>query len=185
MIFGFNTEIESGGTTYHVQSEPRQKDLLLQTQVFVHGRCVGKRAASYAGRVEQGNFSDEDMHELLKVQHRLVVDAIRDGRLDEVLREADAIQDVDGEGLVLNWLNPESGVSDLVAVMRFQVTDSGMPAPGANIAVPTQPSLVTNPDGTAEMRFTIRNPQAREMAVTVCATYRGKSATRKFRLKLT
>ena len=42
MIFGFNTDIKYEDVVYHVQSEARHADLLLQTQVFVHGRCIGK-----------------------------------------------------------------------------------------------------------------------------------------------
>ena len=37
-------------TVYHVQSEAREGELLLQTQVFVRGRCIGKRASSYADK---------------------------------------------------------------------------------------------------------------------------------------
>ena len=38
MIFGFNTDIKHEETIYHVQSEAREADMLLQTQVFVRGR---------------------------------------------------------------------------------------------------------------------------------------------------
>ena len=48
MIFGFNTDIRHDDTVYHVQSEAREGDQLLQTQVFVRGRCIGKRAVSWA-----------------------------------------------------------------------------------------------------------------------------------------
>jgi hypothetical protein len=48
MIFGFNTDIRHEDTVYHVQSEAREGERLLQTQVFVRGRCIGKRAISYA-----------------------------------------------------------------------------------------------------------------------------------------
>ena len=41
MIFGFNTDVKHEETIYHVQSEAREADLLLQTQVFVRGRCIG------------------------------------------------------------------------------------------------------------------------------------------------
>ena len=50
MIFGFNTDVKHGDTMYHVQSEARESELLLQTQVFVRGRCIGKRATSYADK---------------------------------------------------------------------------------------------------------------------------------------
>jgi len=35
MIFGFNTDVKQGDTVYHVQSEARENELILQTQVFV------------------------------------------------------------------------------------------------------------------------------------------------------
>ena len=85
MIFGFNTDIKHQDVVYHVQSEARQHDLLLQTQVFIRGRCVGTKATSYAERVQQPGFSEEQMHELLKQQHREVIEAIRGGRLEAAL----------------------------------------------------------------------------------------------------
>ena len=50
MIFGFNTDVKHGDTIYHVQSEARESEHLLQTQVFVRGRCVGKKATSYGSK---------------------------------------------------------------------------------------------------------------------------------------
>lgn len=54
MIFGFNTDIKHQDTVYHVQSEARESEQLLQTQVFVRGRCIGKRAVSYASSAAEG-----------------------------------------------------------------------------------------------------------------------------------
>jgi len=56
-IFGFNTDVKHADVVYHVQSEARQNDLLLQTLVFVKGQCVGKQTVSYAQRVSQPDFS--------------------------------------------------------------------------------------------------------------------------------
>jgi len=58
MIFGFNTDIKQGDTVYHVQSEARESELLLQTQVFVRGRCIGKRASPYGDKLA-GGFTDQ------------------------------------------------------------------------------------------------------------------------------
>jgi len=85
MIFGFNTEVKFGDTLYHVQSEARVKDFLLQTQVFIKGRCVGKHASSYAMRATEPDFSDEHMHDLLKEQHKQFVIAVREGRIEDLL----------------------------------------------------------------------------------------------------
>ena len=47
MIFGFNTDIRHEDTVYHVQSEAREGEQLLQTQVFVRAAASGKRAVPY------------------------------------------------------------------------------------------------------------------------------------------
>jgi hypothetical protein len=85
MIFGFNTDIKVDDTVYHVQSEARTAEKLLQTQVFVKGHCIGKRAISYAD--DEANGQTEDArHELLRTQHRTVVQAVREGHLDSVIQ---------------------------------------------------------------------------------------------------
>src|ERR1035441_10093522 len=85
MIFGFNTDVKHGDTIYHVQSEAREGELLLQTQVFVRGRCIGKKATSYASKNSEAQAGDSQKEQLLREQHRLVLDAIREGKLDNVL----------------------------------------------------------------------------------------------------
>lgn len=89
MIFGFNTDIKVESTVYHVQSEERAAEKLLQTQVFVKGHCIGKRARSYAAEEAQGQ-TDETRHDLLREQHRSIVQAIREGRVDDVIESASA-----------------------------------------------------------------------------------------------
>lgn len=87
VIFGFNTDVKYGETVYHVQSEAREHELLLQTLVFVKGRCIGKRAASYADMVPMPGFSEQHLHELLKAQHKSLVAAAREGLIEAKLNE--------------------------------------------------------------------------------------------------
>lgn len=86
MIFGFNTDVKHGNTVYHVQSEARENSLLLQSTVFVQGRCLGMYTTSYAQHAALPSFSEEKMHELLKQQHRNVLQSIRDGNLSILTR---------------------------------------------------------------------------------------------------
>ena len=87
MIFGFNTDIRHEDTVYHVQSEAREGEQLLQTQVFVRGRCVGKRAISFASMVAAGGENaagqktaeqndDQKKEKMLRDLHREVLDAV-------------------------------------------------------------------------------------------------------------
>src|SRR5512135_1378578 len=113
MIFGFNTDVRHADTVYHVQSEARVADLLLQTQVFVHGHCIGKHATSYAAQATRPEFSEAEIHELLKQQHRLVLDAARDGRLAALFAASAAVENAGTHGLALEWLDaPPNGYSD-------------------------------------------------------------------------
>src|SRR5437763_14514614 len=105
MIFGFNTDIKHEDTVYHVQSEAREADLLLQTQVFVKGRCIGKRATPYAEQANSPDFTDQKKESILREQHRLVLDEIRDGRLEKVF-ERDWQENIASiKELDIQWLN--------------------------------------------------------------------------------
>lgn len=191
MIFGFNTDVKYGDTVYHIQSEARERDLLLQTQVFVRGRCIGKRATSYADKVAQQEFSEQQMHELLKAQHRLVLAAAREGRVEEMVSHEGGVQDVDVKGLVLKWVNADSMYENHTMVMRFQVTDSGRAVEGAKLTsrlaisndAPIYSQAVTDHSGTAEIKVFLDEAALREAAVLVQAAYGEKSATCKFHLR--
>jgi len=92
MIFGFNTDVKVGDTVYHVQSEARKADQLLQTQVFVRGRCIGKKATSYAEKVGSPDFNDDRMHEMLKAQHKTILEAVRENRVEGLLEKSDSVR---------------------------------------------------------------------------------------------
>lgn len=191
MIFGFNTDVKYGNTVYHVQSEARASDLLLQTQVFVKGRCIGKRAASYAENVTRPGFSEENMHEMLKAQHRLVLDAVKDGKVESIVDLNHEIQDVDGRGLAVRWLNLEATPAGNTVTMQFAVTDLGKGVGGAKVRsrpfLPSDANLASettsDASGSAEMTVTLDEHALKDGSVMIQATFRGKSATRKFRLK--
>ena len=108
MIFGFNTDIKHDDTVYHVQSEAREGEMLLQTQVFVRGRCIGKRATSYAEQASSAGFTDQRKEQILRQQHRLVLDAIRDGHLEQVFDKRETPETLAAEKeLDIQWLNSE------------------------------------------------------------------------------
>jgi len=189
-IFGFNTDVKHADTVYHVQSEARQNDLLLQTLVFVKGQCVGKRTVSYAQQVSQPEFSTEAIHELLKSQHKTVLEAIQQGSLEAELGNGSEVQDVGGSGLSLQWTaTPPSDAA--ILPVTFRVLDSGSPANGAEVAVRgviASEGLelargVADDAGAVELSIPLTEEVLTRGAVMVQATHQGKSATRKFRLK--
>jgi len=191
MIFGFNTDVKSDDTVYHVQSEAREAEALLQTQVFVRGRCIGKRAVPYGEKADAG-LTDQQREQILREQHRFVLDAIRDGRIESVLDKQDtpealaAIKELD-----LQWLNAESVHDQKNLIMKLKVTEGGAAAPGARLtfrfarpnAAPFYTQVITDQGGQAEMPVEMDEASLPDASVLIQANYSGRTATRKFRLR--
>lgn len=160
MIFGFNTDVKAADNiVYHVQSEARVNDLLLQTQIFVKGHCIGKRASSYAELAVQPEFSTEAMHEMLKTQHKMMLEGVKAGKMQDLFCSDGEVQDVNAAGLAVKWLNSDvtfsskdgsgtntgaasgtstgadsaasSSPSRGVLILKLLVNDHGKPADGA------------------------------------------------------
>lgn len=187
MIFGFNTDVRYGDTLYHVMSEPRLDDLLFQTTIFVRGRCIGKRAWSYAGHMLRGGFSEPQMHELLKDQHRRVLEAIRAGQIAGVLGDETVVPDVGGE-LGLKCLNPESLYSASGLAVQLQVTAGGQGAAGAHLScrvgdAPITASARSDAQGMAEIHLPVERLAPGDLVLWVEATLGEKSVTRKLRVR--
>lgn len=190
-IFGFNTDVKQGDQVYHVQSEARQNDLLFETLVFVKGQCIGKKTVSYAHRLRQPEFSDPAMQELLKLQHKTVLQAIQQDELKAVLGSDTEIQDMNGSGLSIKWVAVAESSDSSSVRLHFQVLDSGEPVSGAEITIfPCMPGSeaaltrgTTDPSGTAGVWLEPSEQVTRDRAVIVEAKHGDKSATRKLRFK--
>ena len=191
MIFGFNTDVKHGDTIYHVQSEAREGELLLQSQVFVRGRCIGKKATSYAAKAAEAQFGDAQKEQQLREQHRLVLDAIREGKLDNVLDhpEAEALAAV--KHLDVQWLNSDSIHANRNLTMQVRVTEGGAAAPGARLtfrfarpgAAPFYTQVMADSSGAAEIKIEVEDAALPDSSLLVQANYEGRTATRKFALR--
>src|SRR6202020_773813 len=187
MIFGFNTDVKHDDTIYHVQSEARESESLLQTQVFVKGRCVGKKAISYAtsatppgsGDPQFGNsqFGDSQKEQQLRDQHRLVLEAIREGKLDGVLDHAEsealaAIQQLD-----VQWENAASVHTNGNLTMHLRVTEGGAAVSNARLtfrfarpnAAPFYTQAVTDSAGGAAISVEVEESSLPDSSVLVPA----------------
>jgi len=193
MIFGFNTDVKHGDTIYHVQSEAREGELLLQTQVFVRGRCIGKKATSYGSKSAEphAQIEDSQKEQLLREQHRLVLDAIREGKLDNVLDHPEAETLAAVKELDLQWLNSESVHTDRNLTMQLRVTEGGAAVSGARLtfrfarpgAAPFYTQSVTDSAGAAEIKIDVAETDLPDSSLLVQANFEGRTATRKFALR--
>jgi hypothetical protein len=191
MIFGFNTDIRHEDTVYHVQSEAREGEQLLQTQVFVKGRCIGKRAVPY-GSAGSSQTSDQDREKVLRELHREVLDAIRDGKLDSIFDKRDAPETLAAvKELDLEWINAGSVHSSGALTMQIRVTDGGATVEGARLtlrltrpdAAPYYAQFLTDAKGHAEMSLQVEETSLTDSSVLVQASFDGRTATRKFQLR--
>ena len=192
MIFGFNTDIKHEETIYHVQSEAREADKLLQTQVFVRGRCIGKRASSYAEQASSPEFTDKKKEDILREQHRLVLEAIRNGQLEQVFDRKDtpealaAIKEMD-----VQWVNAESVHANDKLAMKLRATEDGKGIGGARLTVrmsrpgadPFYTQMATDQAGEAELVFEMEEELLPETSLLVQVNNSGRTATRKFQLR--
>jgi hypothetical protein len=191
MIFGFNTDVKHGDTIYHVQSEAREGEKLLQTQVFVRGRCVGKKATSYASAAMQPGFGDPQKEQQLRDQHRLVLESIKDGKLENVLDRAEAESLAEIKQLDVQWENAESVHSNSNLRMQLRVTEAGAAVPSARLtfrfarpdAAPFYTQAVTDSGGAAVISFDVDEAALPDSSVMVQASHEGRTVTRKFALR--
>jgi hypothetical protein len=190
MIFGFNTDIRHEDTVYHVQSEAREGDQLLQTQVFVKGRCIGKRAVPYGTRAAEGN--DQDREKMLRELHREMLEAIRDGRLDSIIDKRETPETLAAvKQLELEWVNAGSVHSNGALIMRIRVTDGGVTVEGARLTLrfarpdsaPYYAQVLTDNQGSAEMSVQVDEKSLSDSSVVVQVSFDGRTATRKFQLR--
>jgi hypothetical protein len=191
MIFGFNTDVKHGDTIYHVQSEARESEKLLQTQVFVRGRCVGKRAISYAASAVQAGFGDPQKEQQLRDQHRLVLEAIREGKLENVLDRAETETLAGIKQLDVQWENAASVHNNRNLTLQLRVTEDGAAVPSARLtfrfarpdAAPFYTQAVTDSGGTAHISIEVEESSLAEASVMVQANHEGRTVTRKFSLR--
>jgi hypothetical protein len=172
MVFGFNSEITRDGTSYHVQSELRAAERLLDTQIFVGGRCVGRRAALLTGGE---GLSEEDIREQLKEQHRQVLTAVRAGELERLLADSRP---------VLHWLGVQVRTQEQTMLVRLRVH----PVPASILArletaegPRASVEAAAAPDGTVELEFPF-DAAVFTATLFVQAKTAGGSIAQKFRL---
>ena len=191
MIFGFNTDVKHGDTIYHVQSEARESEKLLQTQVFMRGRCIGKKAISYAASAQHPDFGDNQKEQQLRDQHRLVLEAIREGKLDDVLDHAESESLAGVKQLDVQWENAASIHADRKLTMQLRVTEAGSAVPAARLifrfarpdAAPFYTQAVTDSAGNAAISIEVDESSLPDSSVMVQANHEGRTVTRKFALR--
>ena len=89
MITGYNTDVEHGGVTYHVQTEDKGLNTpIILSLVYSGGAILASKRAPYDDLIAAG-FDQNALVERLQRQHKLICAAINAGRLDDLKRMSD------------------------------------------------------------------------------------------------
>jgi hypothetical protein len=163
---------------------------VLQTQVFVRGRCIGKKATSYA-RSGDIPLPDAQKEQQPREQHRLVLDAIREGKLEQALDRPEPEVLAAVKELEVQWLNADSVHADRNLTMKLKVTEGGSAAGGARLtfrfarpgASPFYTQAMTDSGGSAEINIEVEEAALPDSSLLVQANFEGRTATRKFMLR--
>jgi hypothetical protein len=84
VITGFNTDIEFGGVTYHVQTEDKgtAKPMILSL-VYDGGTILASKRSPYEDLLQSG-LDESILAERLQKQHTLICAAVRSGRIEDL-----------------------------------------------------------------------------------------------------
>jgi hypothetical protein len=87
VLTGFNTDIQYGGSTYHVQTEDKgESNPQIESLVYAHGEILYSRRTAYHELLEQG-VKPNAVATLMERQHHSIVEAIRRGMLSRLTGE--------------------------------------------------------------------------------------------------
>ncbi|HMM34075.1 MAG TPA: hypothetical protein PKA62_04995 [Thermoanaerobaculia bacterium] len=83
MITGFNTDIKHGDRVFHVQTEDRGAgNPIVESLVYVGGQILLSKRSPYADLIADGKVDEAAVRQLMDLQHRRIIEAIRRGRFD-------------------------------------------------------------------------------------------------------
>lgn len=86
MILGFNTDIEYGGVTYHVQTEDKGLNSpLILSLIYTGGTILASKRTPYEDLIAAG-FDEKILADRLNRQHNLICAAVRAGRIEDLKR---------------------------------------------------------------------------------------------------
>ena len=84
MLTGFNTDIKHAERVYHVQTEDRgPSNPVVESLVYVGGEILLSKKSPYGEHVHGDRIDEKAVRELMYLQHRKILEAIRRGRLDQ------------------------------------------------------------------------------------------------------
>ena len=84
MITGFNTDVKHETKVFHVQTEDRGlANPVVESLVYVGGEILMSKKSPYRDLISGDHVDEKALREMMDLQHRRVIEAVRRGRLDK------------------------------------------------------------------------------------------------------
>lgn len=132
VLTGYNTDIDHGGTVYHVQTEDKgRSNPYVESLVYASGEILYSRRTPYHDLVEQG-VAPQAVAAIMERQHRSIVETIGAGKLkalmsrdEEVAADDDTtmvrpsqapppVSELSLDQVILDYLHAQRGRAHLV-----------------------------------------------------------------------
>jgi hypothetical protein len=84
VITGFNTDVKHAERVYHVQTEDRGiANPVIESLVYVGGEILLSKKSPYKDLITGDRVDEKALRDMMDLQHRRVIEAVRRGRLDK------------------------------------------------------------------------------------------------------
>jgi len=203
MLFGHNTNVKAGETTYHVQTEDRGvAHALIDTTVYFRGRVVHRRTNNYFDLLPLNADREQALKQRVDEQHRTIVEQIQSGALSVALPPEDkpsaaaapanvAPAANASSSLKLELINPRTWLTGKRASLQIAVRDNaGNAARGAIVTskvdgatAPAEYSTVTGGSGDAKLEFEMPQLAGAEPALVIEASRGSAKGHLRFQLR--
>jgi hypothetical protein len=209
MLFGHNTDVKSGDTVYHVQTEDRgTATALIETTVHCYGRVLHRRTNNYLDLLPLHADRESLLQKRLDEQHSAVIEEIRSGALhlepppppppkrrpgrQKAGSPGGTASGDPAEALSLELLNATSWLDGKRAYLQILVRQkqNGMAAGGAAVVVhvdgaanATEFAGRTGEDGIAQLEFEMPQLASAVPALIFRAVHSSGNGQLKFHLR--
>jgi len=200
MLFGHNSNVKAGDTTYHVQTEDRgATNALIDTTVYFRGRVLHRRTNNYFDLLPLNADSERALKQRLDEQHRAVVEELRTGALHLALPQDEkdsalaAAPDsaVARKVLLLELINAKTWLSGKRALLQVAVRNqTNQAVEGAKVtarvdgaAEISEYASETGPFGHAQFEFDMPRLSGADAALLIEALHGNARGHLRFQLR--
>ncbi|HTF22321.1 MAG TPA: hypothetical protein VK937_00220 [Candidatus Limnocylindria bacterium] len=200
MLFGHNSNVKAGDTTYHVQTEDRgATNALIDTTVYFRGRVLHRRTNNYFDLLPLNADSERALKQRLDEQHRAIVEELRTGALHLALPQDEkdsalaAAPDsaVARKVLLLELINAKTWLSGKRALLQVAVRNqTNQAVEGAKVtarvdgaAEISEYASETGPFGHAQFEFDMPRLSGADAALLIEALHGNARGHLRFQLR--